>query len=668
MIEIVKSSLILLCSLCVYSCIYKEDSFNQLENALCLAGENRIELEKVLNRYARNPGDSLKLRAAEFLIENMPGHSYYEGALLDDYLTYYALLEEVFENRQDPSVAVDSIRNMFGPFSMDFLYKRQDIQTVDSAYLCNNIEWAFKVWTEQPWNRHLSFDDFCESILPYRVGNETLPDWREKYYEEYSHIMDVFKQTDTVDIYDPLAAADFLAGYILPNEHLHFTTLVPAPLPHIGPEAVRHRCGSCRDLSDFVVYAFRALGIPCSVDYMPILRNDYTGHSWVAIYDKHGELYYQEFLREIKKVKGSELWSNNKLKVFRTTFAENRTISAEIHKYEECLVEMFKAPHFEDVTKEYASDYIEGLTIASAEMYPGRKPDVVYLCASAGASWIPMAWAPFKKGKAVFSNLDHGDILRVASVHDGKMRFWTDPFYIDDRKQLNFLDASGDIQQIVVFSKMPQALEDLHQTRMVGGVFEGSNDIGFHDMDTLFVVKEKPYRLITNVKIPLSRPYRYVRYVGPYDSYCNVSEICFYDASGKMIKCGRPIGTPGCSGAIGSHEFSNATDGKTWTSFDYKDAEGGWTGLDLGTPMKISGISYSPRNYDNYVRPGDTYELFWCDITWKSGGVKKAESDSLIFNGIPSDALLLLKNHTRGVQTNVFTYEDKEQVWEHYNY
>ena len=36
--------------------------------------------------------------------------------------------------------------------------------------------------------------------------------------------------------------------------------------------------------------------------------------------------------------------------------------------------------------------------------------------------------------------LDHGDILRVASVHDGKMRFWTDPFYIDDRKQLNFLD------------------------------------------------------------------------------------------------------------------------------------------------------------------------------------------------------------------------------------
>ena len=87
LIEIVKSSLILLCSLCVYSCIYKEDSFNQLENALCLAGENRIELEKVLNRYARNPGDSLKLRAAEFLIENMPGHSYYEGALLDDYLT-----------------------------------------------------------------------------------------------------------------------------------------------------------------------------------------------------------------------------------------------------------------------------------------------------------------------------------------------------------------------------------------------------------------------------------------------------------------------------------------------------------------------------------------------------------------------------------------------------
>mgnify|MGYP001164469204 CR=1 FL=1 len=43
-----------------------------LEIALQQAGENRVELEKVLSRYQIDPADSLKYRAACFLIENMP--------------------------------------------------------------------------------------------------------------------------------------------------------------------------------------------------------------------------------------------------------------------------------------------------------------------------------------------------------------------------------------------------------------------------------------------------------------------------------------------------------------------------------------------------------------------------------------------------------------------
>lgn len=58
-----------------------------LESALRQAGANRAELEKVLGRYSAEPGDSLKYQAAVFLIENMPGHSYYAGRQLDHY--YY---------------------------------------------------------------------------------------------------------------------------------------------------------------------------------------------------------------------------------------------------------------------------------------------------------------------------------------------------------------------------------------------------------------------------------------------------------------------------------------------------------------------------------------------------------------------------------------------------
>ena len=52
-----------------------------LDTALNLAGDNRAELQKVLDRYKEEDGD--KYRAACFLIENMPYHYGYEDARLD---------------------------------------------------------------------------------------------------------------------------------------------------------------------------------------------------------------------------------------------------------------------------------------------------------------------------------------------------------------------------------------------------------------------------------------------------------------------------------------------------------------------------------------------------------------------------------------------------------
>ena len=67
---------------------------SMLENALQQAGENRTELEKVLSYYQMDPADSLKYKAACFLIENMPFYTYYKGERLDQYLSYYTLLQE----------------------------------------------------------------------------------------------------------------------------------------------------------------------------------------------------------------------------------------------------------------------------------------------------------------------------------------------------------------------------------------------------------------------------------------------------------------------------------------------------------------------------------------------------------------------------------------------
>ena len=178
----------------------------------------------------------------------------------------------------------------------------------------------------------------------------------------------------------------------------------------------------------------------------------------------------------------------------------------------------------------------------------------------------------------------------------------------------------------------------------------------------LFLIEKQPERLRTMAYSRSLTPFRYVRYMGPEKGHCNVAEIEFYEAGGLLPLSGRIIGTPGCYQQDGSHEYTNAFDGNTETSFDYTEPYGGWTGLDLGTSKVIDKIIYTPANRDNYVRSLD--ELSYCTKRgWRTLGQQTAMLDSLVYRRVPKGALLLLQNHTRGNQERIFVYEEGKQVW-----
>ena len=348
-----------------YSCseIRKESHIpSLLDIALQQAKNNRPELEKVLSYYRLHPADSLKYRAACFLIENMPYYTYYKGGRLEQYLTFYSLLRETRGTNITPRAVVDSVYYMYGPFHLDSLQSYKDIETVDSAYLCNNIEWAFKVWYEQPWGKNVSFTDFCEYILPYRIADETLSDWREDIYHKYNHLLDSFRISDIVAKDDPAVAARCLLDSLRKRSKF-FTTTVPPELPHVGPEVAQNRTGSCRELSDYVVYVCRALGIPCAIDFMPIHGDGNDGHQWVSFSGRYGDLYYQEFLDALKEVRNSKIYGSSKIKVYRNTFSLNCDMKEEMQKLDSVVVPFFKSPHVIDVTDLYAKSYKKELKI-----------------------------------------------------------------------------------------------------------------------------------------------------------------------------------------------------------------------------------------------------------------------------------------------------------------
>jgi len=179
-------SLLMFFLLLFSGCATKVD---RLEYALEFAGENRIELEKVLEYYS---DDSLKFRAACFLIENMPRWYAYDGWQLDT-------LEVLMRKDREGILSKDD-KMRWNSFDYHALNKIYDSKVITSEYLIENIDLAFQEWQKRPWNKSLSFDDFCDLILPYRIGNERLSDWRSLYNAYYGNLLDsIYTGSDVLE-------------------------------------------------------------------------------------------------------------------------------------------------------------------------------------------------------------------------------------------------------------------------------------------------------------------------------------------------------------------------------------------------------------------------------------------------------------------------------------
>ena len=200
---------------------------------------------------------------------------------------------------------------------------------------------------------------------------------------------------------------------------------------------------------------------------------------------------------------------------------------------------------------------------------------------------------------------------------------------------------------------------------MLYGVFEASNRRDFLKRDTLYYISECPLRLQNTVYSSKAKPYRYVRYYGPKEHYCQIAEFSFYESPKDSMKlCGSLIYPQGVPTNIFVNQFTRVIDDNPYTSMNYYEPSGGWVGLDFGHPVHIGKIVYTPRNRDNFIRIGDEYELFYAtEQDWKSLGVKRAMSDSLDYQ-VPMGALLYLKNHTRGNDERIFEMVDgRQKLW-----
>jgi hypothetical protein len=605
----------------------------EIEEVLQYAGKNRGQLKKVLKYYSRNPADSLKLRAAEFLTVNMPGkYSVEYNAPYENVITVH------MRRNTTNKGAFEKAYGLGEPVIME------DLKFITAEYLISNIELSFQVWEEQPWGKNIPFDIFCEEILPYRVRNEPLENWREKALASFDDLNGSFKLQSGITAAQACAEVNSQLPKFMNVSHL-------PPMNYSGLMTTTK--GTCVEQSTLAVFVMRALGIPVTQDCTPKWIGSNVGHTWNSVYDSVGR--HVSFMGcEANPGMSHQGNSYLKSKVYRLTFAKHDNIkTADVNippglRYQ-CMT---------DVTREYGKSACVEIPVK----YPSAdSTGYVYLAAIGENAWNITGWGETDNKTVRFEDVGKNILHLPVYYANGLQTPANYPFLMDEEGNLRIFEPdTGNYRQMTVSATFPS--DNQCMTRMIKGVFEGANRSDFSDAVMLYKIPRIDGPFFHTAKSSKTGKYRYVRYVGAPGSYCNVAEIEFYSHTGKKLQ-GKPTGTSGTHGNSMTHD--KVFDGDPLTYYDapspYEEA---WTGLDLGEPQNIGRIRYLPRNDDNVIYENHTYELFyWQDKDWQLFERQVAGTHILHFR-VPADAVFRLRNVTTGKSGRWFiTDENGGQKW-----
>lgn len=624
---------------------------------LSQAGENQTELLRVLQHYEEN-ADTLKLKAAQFLIGNMLYHFSY---ISDKSLLYYNAIDSALSTAKydiytQPDL-IDSLYNIYNPFNIN---TRMDLQTLSSDFIIQNIDEAFELWKTSPWCQHLDFDDFCEYILPYRLKDGYLIEDRKAIQNvlidsELQGYLNLFQYSSEMQ-YSAFWACmainqklkELNTDHALNNSESIYKISTRAKIFF----------GNCSEYAIITATVMRSLGIPVGIDFTPQWPFRSMGHTWNVLLTNSGKSLSfggADTNPDVLHKPDAKM-----AKVYRCTYAINPEV-VRLLQAEKYVPKTFNNPHIKDVTTEYMKT-----SSVSVPIQGKKKHQYAYLAVFNNQKWIPVCFGKQQDSNHfLFENIGRDIVYMPIYYENGKIIPFSDPFILDMKGKVQYLKPNLLQTQDVTLYRKYYLSERMfkYAGRCVGAVIEASNQKDFIEADTLYTITK--FTLVTDsIKISTDKKYRYWRYMALPKTWCNIAELEFKYKDKSLV--GDVIGTDGVYDSLspGTDKYT-VFDKDPLTFFDApQDVEYAWVGMDFKEPVSIDKIVYTPRNDDNNIRIGDLYELFyWNNGQWISLGTQEAAEIKLYYKSVPSNALLLLKDLSRGKEERIFTYENDLQCW-----
>lgn len=626
------------------SCRYSGD----VRTALRLAGDNREELEKVLEHYRQEDRHGLKYKAAEYLIGNMTFHQSYPAG---PYMEYAREVDSLFLNEKDQRTLKQEICRVSDKYR-DIMIPQNDIRIITADYLIWNIDYSFDLWKTGRFLGHLDFDEFCEYILPYKcVELQPIGKWKEEYSMKYRGDLDRLEPIEWLR-FNARKAVEVTHGEFLEWASTYMIEL--DCIPFVDFRILEHSSvGTCRERSILEVLNGRSKGIPVSTDLTPMWGGQGAGHFWNVVHTGYKKNIHYE---SIFGVPGSaHYWDTPNTKVYRYSYRPDmKRLKAK--RKDRYFPKELSYCFVKDVTDEYC-----GTTDLKLNIEKGRKcmSGYAYLCVSANDYWYPVDVTEVKRGKVGFKDVAKGILYMVVSYDEGSQVPLMDPFIVHSDGELEYvrLDREEHVD-ITLRRKFPAFQHILKRSARLGDFAVEGADSYRPDDFVQYGTSPTNTILSNTVSINDSIPRRYWRLRALENQVAELAEVYFYErGSGKLINRQARIVDEDRTGAWAS----DLIDRNPLSNYPLTHEKA--VVFDFGRPVSLDRVSYAKRGDGNDICPGETYELYYWDNQWILHERKVAEDIYLEFEGLPADALYYIKCTTSGKQNRIFIYRNGEIRW-----
>lgn len=619
----------------LFSCILFFQSCSltrsRLGEALQQSGKNREELERVLQYFSQKETDSLHLKAAQFLITHMPGHYSWQSEELEQ---YSQTMDSIHPNM--PSTVKKVVYSI--PWHNDNIVtgdkkKIEDIKVIKADFLIAHINRSIKMWQQTPWLVTCSFEDFCEYLLPYRLGDEPL------ILEEdtnQQHIRENIIREMSMYGYTPRLLEEvrlFFRAEVEKSESKYFPRL------NTGNFERGEHTMDCLDMCYYDVLGMRSAGVPSTIDFVPNWPTRNGRHYWRVIHDP--VFKDENFCEPLNQLAG---------KVYRMTYSHQ---PMPVPDGVDSIPSLFQNPFLKDVTAKYMN--VSDIEINVKRKLDNLLPKYLYLAVFNDLEWKPIAWSKYENGKGLFRYVGRNVVYLPVCYQGGGMKGVGHPFYVDRNGSVEeFVPDHTRRISVTLHRKYPLTYSKIYWGKSLEGcVLEASNHADFTETDTLSQINGVNAEL-NWCSLPVNdiKKYRYWR-ISKAGRPITLAELQFVLPNGDIIQ-----GTPMSSGKGGYSD--KAFDNNPLTYQNYL----GWVGVDLGKPVALKEARYLPRTDYNGIIPGHLYRLLYFDETgWVEVDTKEALGQDITFHHVPSKALYWLQNLTEGKEERIFTVENDEIVF-----